>query len=65
MAADLDLRFLGFEFDRPDVPARYRMLNPDDPNMTSLKKWAAFEKRDPSIFRGCYRMWFANPELGN
>ena len=65
MAADLDLRFLGFEFDRPDVPARYQMLNPDDPKRTSLENWAAFEKRDTSIFRGCYRMWFANPEPGN
>jgi 2-polyprenyl-3-methyl-5-hydroxy-6-metoxy-1,4-benzoquinol methylase len=50
------LRFIGFELDAATVQA-YRDQFPQDPAMTSLDCWDAFELRRPSTFRAMYQFW--------
>jgi SAM-dependent methyltransferase len=54
---DLDLEFLGFEFDDPAVLRAYRAECPGDPAATSLPDWAGFEARHPAAFAGMYQFW--------
>ena len=58
MLAELDLDFLGFEHEVSAIPRRYRAANPDDPAMTDLGKWAAFEAAQPDAFP-MYVFWCA------
>lgn len=51
------LRFLGFGWGNPRAPTRYRQLYPDDPAMTDLTRWNAFEQRYPDTFLGMYVCW--------
>lgn len=53
----LDLEFLGFEFEDPAVPRLYRAENPGDSAATSLPGWSGFEARHPATFSGMYQFW--------
>jgi tetratricopeptide (TPR) repeat protein/SAM-dependent methyltransferase len=57
MLETLGLEFVGFEFTADQVPRRYRAVNPDDPAMTDLARWAQFEKAHPDTFAGMYMFW--------
>lgn len=50
---------LGLNFLRFDVPnaAGYRLRFPDDPAMTSLDNWEAYERDHPDAFSGMYQFW--------
>lgn len=50
---------LGLKFLRFDVPnaSGYRLQFPDDPAMTSLDHWEAYERDHPTTFSGMYQMW--------
>lgn len=50
---------LGLNFLRFDVPnaAGYRLRFPDDPAMTSLDNWEAYERDHPDTFSGMYQFW--------
>jgi hypothetical protein len=50
------LQFLGFELD-PDVARRYRARFPEDPTMTNLQCWNAFETANPDAFYYTYQFW--------
>ncbi len=55
--AALGLRFLGFEeLGAVDAMARYRADHPDDPTMTNLDNWDAFEQAHPDAVEG-YVFW--------
>lgn len=54
--AGLGLRFIGFLLP-PRIAIRYAELNPDDPAMTDLGAWSAFENRFPATFAGMYVFW--------
>ncbi|MFQ5955115.1 MAG: methyltransferase domain-containing protein [Kiloniellales bacterium] len=53
----LGLGFLGFEFFDAAVPRAYRRRFPEDPAMTDLGKWHAFEAERPTSFRTMYQFW--------
>ncbi len=57
----LGLEFVGFEFKREVIPRRYADHHPQDPTMTDLSSWAAFEERNPDTFTGMYRFWCQKP----
>jgi tetratricopeptide (TPR) repeat protein/SAM-dependent methyltransferase len=60
IAAHLDalgLEFLGFQCARGEVADAYRARFPDDPTMTDLARWAAFEADHPNTFTGMYQFW--------
>lgn len=50
---------LGLNFLRFDVPnaSGYRLRFPDDPAMTSLDNWEAYERENPATFSGMYQFW--------
>jgi tetratricopeptide (TPR) repeat protein/2-polyprenyl-3-methyl-5-hydroxy-6-metoxy-1,4-benzoquinol methylase len=54
-----DLTFIGF-----DTPARgaYAKLHPDDPAMSDLDRWHAFEVDHPATFKGMYQFWVQRAE---
>lgn len=54
--AKLRLAFEGFDLPAP-VLQKYAEKYPDDPDMTSLKNWHAFEQEAPDTFRGLYQFW--------
>jgi 2-polyprenyl-3-methyl-5-hydroxy-6-metoxy-1,4-benzoquinol methylase len=53
------LASLGLNFLRFDVPntSGYRLRFPDDPAMTSLDNWEAYERDHPATFSGMYQFW--------
>jgi hypothetical protein len=51
-----NLHFIGFELDAGAVQA-YRDRFPDDPSMTDLDHWHAFETERPATFAGMYQFW--------
>lgn len=53
----LGLKFLGFELRDQGVARAYRAAHPDDPAMTALDRWHAFEQANPDIFIGMYNFW--------
>ncbi|MFQ5783633.1 MAG: tetratricopeptide repeat protein [Alphaproteobacteria bacterium] len=55
----LDLDFIGFELDKPEVLNAYRAAFPDDPDMTALADWHRFEQDHPETFAGLYQFWCA------
>lgn len=57
LLAKVGLRFLGFGWTVPRVPARYQRENPDDRSMSDLSKWDTFEQRHPDTFLGMYVFW--------
>jgi len=54
---ELDLEFLGFEFDDPSVLRAYRAECPNNTAATSFADWAGFEARHPATFAGMYQFW--------
>ncbi len=50
------LRFLGFEIDHATTQ-HYAARHPDDPAMTDLDRWDAFERNNPHTFTGMYIFW--------
>ena len=54
---DLDLTFLGFEFDNPLEKERYLNQFPDDPSATSLHNWHIYEQNNTNTFIGLYLFW--------
>ena len=54
--AENGLDFVAFDLE-PRVATQYRMTYPDDPAMTDLASWDAFERQYPSTFSGMYQFW--------
>jgi SAM-dependent methyltransferase len=54
-------RFLGFQLE-PTMLARYAARFPDDPEMTNLDNWHAFEQDMPYTFASMYRFWIQKTE---
>jgi len=61
-AAALGLSFLGIEPQEPRQAESYRARFPEDPRLTSLENWAAFEKDHPDCFAEMYHFWLRKPE---
>ncbi len=55
------LAFLGFELD-PRIARQYRERFPDDPAMTDLDHWHAFETENPDAFFYTYQFWIRSAE---
>ena len=55
------VRFLGFCV-HPDVVGRYRARFPQDPTMTDLANWHAFETDNPHTFIGMYQFLLQKPD---
>jgi len=58
------LEFLGFQLSR-DTASRYTAANPDDPTLTDLDRWHAFEQARPHTFIGMYQFWVRRGEGGD
>jgi tetratricopeptide (TPR) repeat protein/SAM-dependent methyltransferase len=54
--ASQNLRLIGFELD-PASQQAYRARYPDDPSMTNLDCWNAFENERPQTFAAMYQFW--------
>lgn len=54
--SEAGLEFLGFQLSRETAGA-YAAANPDDPAMTDLARWHAFERAHPRTFLGMYQFW--------
>ena len=50
------LEFLGFQLSR-DIAGQYAAAHPDDPTMTDLDRWHAFEQARRYTFLGMYQFW--------
>ncbi len=50
------LEFLGFQLSR-DTAGQYAAVHPDDPAMTDLDRWHAFEQARRHTFLGMYQFW--------
>lgn len=61
MMAECGLEFLGFEVS-PQAKARYRELNPHDPDGLDLDSWARFEVDHPGVFAGMYQFSAQKPQ---
>lgn len=59
----LGLEFVGFEFTKDLIVRRYAEHSPQDPGMTDLSCWAAFEERYPDTFSGMYQFWCQKPAV--
>ena len=59
---ELGLEFLGFDLAGPEIAQAYRAANPQDPAMTDLAAWQAFEQAHPKAFRTMYNFWCRKPE---
>jgi len=59
-----DLQMLGFVLDAGQRSA-YAARFPDDPAMTDLDRWHAFETENPQTFFAMYRFWVQKPARGN
>src|SRR5262249_17823656 len=57
--AQNDLRFIGFDI-RDEVRDAYAARFRDDPRMTDLDHWHAFETANPATFAGMYQFWVQN-----
>jgi len=57
MIADQGLVFAGFQFPDLDTKIKYQRLFPQDPGMTDLDCWDAFERQYPDTFWGMYVFW--------
>ena len=51
-----DLGFLGFALEAWRLQD-YRTKNPQDPSLTDLTRWHAYETENPKTFRGMYQFW--------
>ena len=60
----LGLDFIGFELSDDRAARQYALLNPQDPGMTDLAGWAAYEERYPETFIGMYQFWCQRPAAG-
>lgn len=58
---DLGLEFLGFDLAGPEIAQAYRAAYPQDPEMTDLTAWQAFEEAHPATFRTMYNFWCRKP----
>ena len=57
------LEFLGFQLPG-EVAGRYAAANPDDPTMTDLDRWHAFELAHPHTFLSMYQFWVKSASGG-
>jgi SAM-dependent methyltransferase len=57
------LEFLGFQLSRA-ATGQYAAANPDDPTMTDLDRWHAFEQARPHTFLGMYQFWIRKGGAG-
>lgn len=55
--SDLNLEFIGFQFDDMKMPNLYRHQFPEDHAMTNLTLWDRFEHMFPTSFGLMYRFW--------
>ncbi len=55
------LILLGFDLGAP-VAQAYRSRFPEDPAMTDLAAWHAFEVENPATFTGMYQFWVQGPD---
>ena len=51
------LTFIGFHVAAPQTAARFAARFPDDPAMTDLSNWDAFERDNPLAFATMYQFW--------
>ena len=58
--AERNLRFVGMEV-APVTARQYATHFPDDPAMTHLDNWDAFERNNPQTFDTMYRFWVQAP----
>ena len=54
--SEAGLEFLGFQLSR-ETAGQYAAANPEDPTMTDLDRWQAFERAHPRTFLGMYQFW--------
>jgi hypothetical protein len=57
MLDDVDLEFLGFEMQDPNVMNAYKTRFPEDPSARSLRLWNRYELEHPEIFSSMYQFW--------
>jgi len=53
----LNLEFLCFNSDIPQLLTDYRAMFPDDPGGTNLENWHSFEQKKPRAFATMYKFW--------
>ncbi len=53
--SDLDLKFCGFEADT--IVSNFKLTNPEKEDLYNLKKWEAYEEKNPNTFKGMYQFW--------
>ncbi|WP_169543143.1 methyltransferase domain-containing protein [Sneathiella aquimaris] len=53
----LGLEFLGFTIAFQHQEDAYKKAYPEDTNLTNLKNWEAFEKKNPDLFSAMYKFW--------
>ncbi len=58
----LGLRLIGLQVPGEEVRRAYGAFYPEDPAMTDLANWDAFEERNPDTFRGMYQFWCTRSE---
>ena len=61
MMDECGVEFLGFEL-AAEAKARYRELNPHDPDGVDLQSWARFEEAHPGVFAGMYQFSAQKPQ---
>lgn len=57
MLDELGLTFIGWELADLGTVDDYRRAHPEDPAMTDLDAWHAFEQTHPRAFEQCYQLW--------
>ena len=55
--SDMKLEFMGFVFGDTATKNAYRHQFPQDPSMTNLTSWDAFERQHPMTFSNMYQFW--------
>ena len=54
---DLNLEFLGFNFNNNNTKEEYKKKFPKDKKCNTLDNWHEFEKKNPTTFDGMYQFW--------
>jgi hypothetical protein len=57
LLADLDLKFIGFEWPDAGTAASYRARFPADRALSDLDNWHRFETSKPDTFALMYQFW--------
>ena len=61
LIADLELKFIGFEWPDTEAAARYRIRFPEDRALSDLDHWHRFEMERPDTFALMYQFWTRKP----